>query len=64
MNIPRFFYDCPSWAEQYVLHALIQSGGYDILWPGYYLQRARPDAVEALPFLGQGRAQSFWIRKL
>jgi predicted O-methyltransferase YrrM len=60
----RFFYDCPSWAEQYVLHALIQSGGYDILWPGYYLQRARPDAVEALPFLGQGRAQSFWIRKL
>lgn len=60
----RFFYDCPSWAEQYVLHALIQSGGYEILWPGYYLQRARPDAVAALPFLGQGRAQSFWIRKL
>ncbi|MCV2886939.1 class I SAM-dependent methyltransferase [Ruegeria aquimaris] len=60
----RFFYDCPSWAEQYVLHALIQSGGYDILWPGYYLQRARPDAVAALPFLGQGRAQSFWIRKI
>ncbi|SDD78055.1 class I SAM-dependent methyltransferase [Ruegeria marina] len=59
----RFFYDCPSWAEQYVLHALIQTGGYEILWPGYYLQRARPDVVEALPFLGQGRAQSFWIRK-
>lgn len=59
----RFFYDCPSWAEQYVLHALLQGGGHDILWPGYYLQQSRPDAVTALPFLAEGRAQSFWIRK-
>lgn len=59
----RFFYDCPSWAEQYMLHALMQGGGYDILWPGYQLQQDRPDAVAALPFLGQGRAQSFWIVK-
>ncbi|MEO9780223.1 MAG: class I SAM-dependent methyltransferase [Sedimentitalea sp.] len=59
----RFFYDCPSWAEQYMLHALLQGGGYDILWPGYYLQQSRPDAVAALPFLSEGRAQSFWIRK-
>ena len=60
----RFFYDCPGWAEQYVLHALLQGGGYEILWPGYFLQKARPDAVAALPFLSEGRAQSFWIRKL
>lgn len=59
----RFFYDCPGWGEQYLLHALLQGGGYDILWPGYYLQRARPDAVAALPFLAEGRAQSFWMRK-
>ncbi len=59
----RFFYDCPSWGEQYILHALLQGGGYDIEWPGYYLQKERPDAVKALPFLEQGRAQSFWIRK-
>ncbi len=59
----RFFYDCPSWGEQYVLHALLQGGGYEILWPGYYLQRARPDAVAALPFLATGRAQSFWMVK-
>ena len=59
----RFFYDCPSWAEQYMLHAILQSGGYDILWPGYYLQQERPDAVAALPFLSGGRAQSFWMRK-
>ena len=59
----RFFRDCPSWGEQYVLHALLQGGGYNILWPGYYLQKERPDAVAALPFLGTGRAQSFWIEK-
>ena len=59
----RFFYDCPSWGEQYVLHALLQGGGYEILWPGYHLQQARPDAVAALPFLGTGRAQSFWMVK-
>jgi len=59
----RFFYDCPSWGEQYILHALLSSGGYDVLWPGYYLQRAVPESVEHLPFLAQGRAQSFWVRK-
>ncbi|MCA0871988.1 class I SAM-dependent methyltransferase [Seohaeicola saemankumensis] len=59
----RFFYDCPSWGEQYVLHAMLQGGGYEMLWPGYLLQRDRADAVAALPFLGQGRAQSLWIRK-
>ncbi|TDK49878.1 class I SAM-dependent methyltransferase [Antarcticimicrobium luteum] len=59
----RFFHDCPSWGEQYLLHALVQGGGYEILWPGYYLQRERADAVAALPFLGTGRAQSFWMRK-
>ncbi|MGD9863518.1 MAG: class I SAM-dependent methyltransferase [Pseudodonghicola sp.] len=59
----RFFYDCPSWGEQYLLHALLQGGGYEILWPGYLLQRDRADAVAALPFLAEGRAQSFWMRK-
>jgi hypothetical protein len=59
----RFFYDCPGWGEQYLLHGVLQGGGYEMLWPGHYLQRARPDAVAALPFLGQGRAQSLWVRK-
>ncbi|MDX1743766.1 MAG: class I SAM-dependent methyltransferase [Ruegeria sp.] len=58
----RFFYDCPGWGEQYVLHALLQSGFYSMLWPGYYLQQDRPDAVEALPFLKEGRAQSLWFQ--
>jgi hypothetical protein len=59
----RFFYDCPSWGEQYMLHALLQGGRYEVLWPGYHLQQSRPDAVQALAFLGTGRAQSFWMRK-
>ncbi len=59
----RFFYDCPSWGEQYMLHTLMQGGGYEVLWPGYYLQRGRPESHAALPFLKTGRAQSFWMRK-
>ncbi|QFT72759.1 class I SAM-dependent methyltransferase [Ruegeria sp. THAF33] len=58
----RFFYDCPGWGEQYVLHSLLQSGAYSMLWPGYYLQQDRPDAVVALPFLAEGRAQSIWVQ--
>lgn len=59
----RFFYDCPGWGEQYVLHALLQGGGYEVLWPGYYLQKMRPEAADDLPFLNASRAQSFWMRK-
>lgn len=53
----------PSWGEQYVLHALLGAGNFEILWPGHYLQRSRPEARAGLPFLGLGQAQSFWIRK-
>ncbi len=58
----RFFYDCPGWGEQYMLHALLQSDRYSMLWPGYFLQQTRPDAVESLPFLAEGRAQSIWVQ--
>ncbi len=58
----RFFYDCPGWGEQYMLHALLQSGAFSMLWPGYFLQRSRPDAVDSLPFLKDGRAQSLWVQ--
>lgn len=61
---PKAFFSAnPSWGEQYILHALINGGEYEILWPGYYLQRMRPDITRALPFLNDGTAQSFWIRK-
>ncbi|KIC44783.1 hypothetical protein RA28_15255 [Ruegeria sp. ANG-S4] len=58
----RFFYDCPGWGEQYMLHALLQSGAFSMLWPGYFLQQTRPDAMESLPFLNDGRAQSIWVQ--
>ena len=58
----RFFYDCPGWGEQYMLHALLQGDGYEVLWPGYSLQQERPDAVDALPFLARGPPPRFWMR--
>ncbi len=56
-----FATEYPDWGEQYLLHALLQGRQCEILWPGYYLQKSRPDLVKALPFLSQGRAQSFWL---
>jgi hypothetical protein len=60
---PGIFFDYASWGEQYLLHALLAAGGYEILWPGHYLQRARPETHALLPFLAHGSAQSFWMRK-
>ncbi|HET7409711.1 MAG TPA: class I SAM-dependent methyltransferase [Paracoccaceae bacterium] len=59
-----FFFGQPTWGEQYLLHALLVGGGYEILWSGHYLQRTRPGLVAELPFLAEGAAQSFWMRKL
>ncbi|HYE46133.1 MAG TPA: class I SAM-dependent methyltransferase [Caulobacter sp.] len=53
--------DWSGWGEQYVLHALLQGGKHEILWPGHYLQRTGK-GLEALPFLATGTAQSFWFR--
>lgn len=50
------------WGEQFILHALLQGKPADILWPGHYLQRARPDVSTTLPFMAKGIAQSFWFR--
>jgi predicted O-methyltransferase YrrM len=49
------------WGEQYVLHALLQGGRHSILWPGHYLQRTGR-GLDALPFLANDVAQSFWFR--
>lgn len=50
------------WGEQYILHAVMQNRPVELLWPGFYVQQTRPEAVEAMPFLKAGYAQSFWIR--
>jgi len=50
------------WGEQYVLHAMIHGRGCEVIWPGYHVQRNRPDLHDSLPFITEGRAQSFWFR--
>ena len=56
-----FWSNYSAWGEQYLLQVLLQSGGYKILWPGYYVQCCRADLTRQLDFLSKGRAQSFWF---
>lgn len=50
--------------EQYLLQALLSLGeGYEVIWPGYYLQRSLPDFSKNFPHIETGRAQSFWMIK-
>lgn len=57
-----FARDYSDWGEQYLVQALCLAGDYEVLWPGYHLQRDRADLHEQLPFLKDGQAQSFWFR--
>lgn len=54
----------PGWGEQYLLHMYLSGFSHEIVWPGYYLQRLRPDLKERIPILNNGTAQSFWFRTL
>lgn len=49
------------WSEQYLLHAFLTGADHRIIWPGYFLQQDRKEDLQGLPFMSQGRAQSFWI---
>lgn len=52
------------WGEQYLVHAmLMNSANWDVLWPGYYLQRTLAGFAEHFPHLRGGMAQSLWLRK-
>ena len=57
-----FSTDYPGWGEQYMLQLLMMAGNYELLWPGYYLQKMRSAEYTTLQFLGEGRAQSFWFK--
>jgi hypothetical protein len=51
--------------EQYVVQAMLQFGAkFEVVWPGYYVQRSRPDISSKLDFLNHGSAQSLWLRVL
>jgi hypothetical protein len=57
-----FCTDYSGWGEQYLVQVMLASRPRELLWPGYYVQRLRPDLHQSLPFLATGRAQSFWFR--
>lgn len=57
-----FCTDYPGWGEQYLVQIMLAARPREILWPGYYVQKMRPELRDGLPFLATGRAQSFWFR--
>lgn len=57
-----FCADYSGWGEQYLVQVMLAASPREILWPGYFVQKLRPELGEGLPFLGAGRAQSFWFR--
>jgi hypothetical protein len=57
-----FCTDYSGWGEQYLLQVMLAAGSRELLWPGYYVQKLRPELRGSLPFLEAGRAQSFWFR--
>jgi hypothetical protein len=53
------------WNEQYVVQAMLAlGGGFEVLWPGYFLQRTRADFAAHFPHNTGQRAQSLWLRKI
>jgi len=52
------------WNEQYLTQAIVAfSNTFEVLWPGHYLQRMRPDFVQHFPHLNNRMAKSLWLRK-
>jgi predicted O-methyltransferase YrrM len=61
----RWVEDYPTLDEQYVVQAMLQFGiKFEVIWPGYYVQKCRPEISSKLDFLSQGSAQSLWLRVL
>lgn len=67
-------YDYPSdliangaaaWNEQHIVHSMLLFGsGFEVIWPGYFLQQTRPDFATLFPHNKGERAQSLWLRKI
>jgi hypothetical protein len=52
------------WNEQYLVQAILTLGGaFDVIWPGYFLQRTWADFAALFPHNTGERAQSLWLRK-
>jgi predicted O-methyltransferase YrrM len=51
------------YAEQYLIQAMLQSNGnFEVIWPGYYLQRTIAGFSERFPHRRSRDAQSLWLR--
>jgi hypothetical protein len=52
-----------TWGEQYLVQAMLIGGdNWEVLWPGYYLQKTVPEFSKYFSSLA-GHAQSLWIRR-
>ena len=57
--------DGRDWSEQYLVQAMLQFGSrFRVIWPGFYVQKCRPEICSRLDFMQQGSAQSLWLRIL
>lgn len=62
---PRDWVEERRWDEQYVVQAMLEFGmKFEVLWPGYYVHKCRPDITAKLDFMTQGRPASLWLRVL
>lgn len=53
------------WTEQYLLQAMQQSSNeFEVLWPGYFLQKTVPGFSSYFNHGTAGIATSFWLRKI
>jgi hypothetical protein len=53
------------WTEQYLLQAMLQgSNEFEVLWPGYFLQKTLPGFFNHFHHGAGGIATSLWLRKI
>jgi predicted O-methyltransferase YrrM len=54
-----------NWTEQYLVQAVLQgSDQFEVLWPGYFLQRTMPRFSDYFHCEPEGIATSLWLRKI
>lgn len=54
-----------NWTEQYLLQAMLQgSNEFEVLWPGYYLEKTLPGFSKYFHHATPRIATSFWLRKI
>ena len=54
-----------TWNEQYLVQALLQgSTEFEVLWPGHFLQKTRPEFAGLFDYRYVGTASSLWLRRI